>query len=98
MSPLKATNCIKLTIIAYLVELFPYHHRSRGISWFQFFGRGAAFFSTYVNPVGLTAIVWRWLIVYVCWLAFEIVFIYFFFPETSNRTLEELTFSKCISL
>jgi hypothetical protein len=79
---------------AYLVELFPYHHRSRGIAWFQFFGRGAGFFATYVNPVGLTNIAWKWLLVYVCWLAFEIVFIYFFFPETSNRTLEELAFSK----
>lgn len=37
----------------YLVELFPYHHRSRGITWFQFYGRGASFFATYANPVGL---------------------------------------------
>lgn len=27
------------------------------------------------------------------WLAFEIVFVYFFFPETAGRTLEELAFS-----
>jgi hypothetical protein len=30
--------------------------------------------------------------VYVCWLCFEVVFIYFFFPETFGKTLEELTF------
>ncbi|KAI9375768.1 putative MFS sugar transporter [Aspergillus egyptiacus] len=76
----------------YLVELFPYLGRSRGISWFQFYGRGASFFATYVNPIGLGNIEWRWLIVYSCWLAFELVFIYFLFPETSNRTLEELSF------
>lgn len=29
---------------------------------------------------------------YVCWLCFEVVFIYFFFPETFGKTLEELTF------
>ncbi|KAJ5387868.1 MFS sugar transporter [Penicillium cosmopolitanum] len=76
----------------YLVELFPYMGRSRGISWFQFFGRGAGFFATYVNPVGLARITWKWLLVYCCWLAFELVFIYFFFPETAGRTLEELSF------
>ncbi|OOQ81876.1 putative MFS sugar transporter [Penicillium brasilianum] len=76
----------------YLVELFPYMGRSRGLSWFQFYGRGASFFATYVNPVGLANIAWKWLLVYCCWLVFELVFIYFFFPETSGRTLEELSF------
>lgn len=68
--------------------------RSRGLSWFQFYGRGASFFATYVNPVGLANIAWKWLLVYCCWLVFELVFIYFFFPETSGRTLEELSFRK----
>ncbi|KAJ5776238.1 MFS sugar transporter [Penicillium nucicola] len=76
----------------YLVELFPYVGRSRGLSWFQFYGRGAGFFATYVNPVGLKRLAWKWLLVYCCWLGFELVFIYFFFPETSGRTLEELSF------
>ncbi|KAJ5964351.1 MFS sugar transporter [Penicillium vulpinum] len=76
----------------YLVELFPYVGRSRGLSWFQFYGRGAGFFATYVNPVGLARIAWKWLLVYCCWLVFEVIFIYFFFPETSGRTLEELSF------
>jgi len=76
----------------YLVELFPYAERTRGIAFFQFFGRGAAFFATFVNPIGLDAILWKYLLVYVCWVAFEIVIIYFFFPETYNRTLEELSF------
>ncbi|KAJ5943463.1 hypothetical protein N7516_003631 [Penicillium verrucosum] len=76
----------------YLIELFPYMGRSRGLSWFQFYGRGATFFATYVNPVGLARIAWKWLLVYCCWLLFELVFIYFFFPETAGRTLEELSF------
>ncbi|KAL2861239.1 putative MFS sugar transporter [Aspergillus lucknowensis] len=76
----------------YLVELFPYFNRSRGLSWFQLYGRGATFFATYVNPVGLERIQWRWLIVYCAWLAYELVFIFFFFPETQGRTLEELSF------
>ncbi|KAH8645997.1 general substrate transporter [Tricladium varicosporioides] len=76
----------------YLVELWPYAERSRGIAWFQFFGKAAGFFATYVNPIGLAAIAWKFLLVYICWLAFEIVFIYFLFPETHGRTLEELSF------
>lgn len=79
---------------AYLVELFPYLQRSRGITWFQLFGRGATFFATYVNPIGLSNIEWRWLIVYCAWLGFELVFIFFLFPETYGRTLEELSFCK----
>ncbi|OAQ69242.1 MFS sugar transporter [Pochonia chlamydosporia 170] len=76
----------------YLVELWPYAERSRGISLFQLFGRLAGFFTTFVNPIGLQNISWKWLITYCCWLAFEICFIWFLFPETMGRTLEELTF------
>lgn len=79
---------------AYLVELFPFAVRSRGISVFQFFGRGAGFFSTFVNPIGLQNAKWRYLIMYCVWVGFEIVCIYFLWPETSGRTLEELAFRK----
>jgi hypothetical protein len=78
-----------------LVELWPYTERSRGIAFFQFFGRGANFFTTFVNPIGLQNVGWRYLISYCCFLAFEIVFIYFIFPETFGRTLEELAFCTC---
>lgn len=79
---------------AYMVEVWPYMERSRGIALFQLFGRLAGFFTTFVNPIGLQNISWKWLIVYVCWLAYEVIFCWFFFPETANRTLEELAFCK----
>ena len=82
----------------YLVELWPYAERSRGIAWFQLFGRLAGFFTTFVNPIGLQNISWKWLITYCCWLAFEIAFVWFLFPETANRTLEELAFCKIPAL
>ena len=34
---------------------------------------------------------------YCVWNAFQVVFVYFMFPETSGRTLEELAFCKCWS-
>ncbi|KAF1973440.1 general substrate transporter [Bimuria novae-zelandiae CBS 107.79] len=76
----------------YMVEVWPYMERSRGIAIFQLFGRLAGFFTTFVNPIGLGNISWKWLIVYIAWLTYEVVFCWFFFPETANRTLEELAF------
>lgn len=77
-----------------MVEVWPYQERSRGIAVFQLFGRLAGFFTTFVNPIGLDNVGWRYLISYCCWLAFEVAFVYFMFPETFGRTLEELAFSK----
>lgn len=74
----------------YLIELWPFALRSRGITFFQLFGRLATFFNTFVNPIALENIQWKYLITYVCWLAYEVVFVFFFFPETHGRTLEEL--------
>jgi sugar porter (SP) family MFS transporter len=76
----------------YMVEVWPYAERSRGIAVFQLFGRLASFFTTFVNPIGLKDVGWRYLISYCCWLAYEVVFVYFMFPETFGRTLEELAF------
>ncbi|KAF3019228.1 hypothetical protein E8E14_001278 [Neopestalotiopsis sp. 37M] len=76
----------------FLVEIWPFMERSMGIAAFQFWGRGAAFFTTFVNPIGLENARWKYLISYCVFLAFEVVFIYFFFPETFGRTLEELAF------
>lgn len=95
--------------LAFLVELFPFHSRAKGITFFQWWGRMASFFNQFVNPIGLAHSGWRYYIryryptqsffvfnefwnSYVVWLAFEIVFVYFLFPETAGRTLEELAF------
>ncbi|KAJ7694414.1 hexose transporter [Mycena rosella] len=76
----------------FLVELFPFHARAKGITVFQWWGRMAGFFNQFVNPIGLAQSGWRFYISYVVWLAFEVVFVYFLFPETAHRTLEELAF------
>ncbi|KJY01069.1 mfs sugar transporter like protein [Zymoseptoria brevis] len=76
----------------YLVELFPYAQRTMGIGVQQIFGKLAGFFSVNVNPIALTAIDWKYLAIYCGWITFEFIFIYFMYPETYNRTLEELAF------
>jgi nitrate/nitrite transporter NarK len=76
----------------YLVELWPYATRSRGIGVQQIFGKLAGFFSNNVNSIAIDSIRWRYLAIYCGWIAFEFLIIFFLYPETYNRTLEELAF------
>jgi hypothetical protein len=78
----------------YLVELWPYSHRSRGIGVQQIFGKLAGFFSTNVNSIALSAIKWRYAAIYCGWIFFELIIVFLLYPETSGRTLEELAFRK----
>ena len=77
---------------AYLPELFPYQLRTRGASVFQWFSRAALFLNTFVNPTGMQKAGWKFLTSYCVFIAFEVVFIYFVFPETYGRSIEELAF------
>ncbi|KAF8165914.1 general substrate transporter [Crassisporium funariophilum] len=76
----------------FLVELFPFHVRAKGISIFQWWGRMAGFFNQFVNPIGIANAGWKYYISYCVFLAFEVVFVFFLFPETGQRSLEELAF------
>jgi hypothetical protein len=49
----------------------------------------ALFFNSYVNPIALLAIGWKYYIVYVCWLGFEFV-VWKSYIETRNTPLEEI--------
>ncbi|KAG4431371.1 hypothetical protein IFR05_013152 [Cadophora sp. M221] len=79
-------------VYTYLVELFPFHQRSHGISIEQLLSRIAGTFSTFVNPIGMDDIGWKYLIVFNIAICLELLVIYFFYPETQGRTLEELAF------
>lgn len=76
----------------YLVEIFPYSQRSKGIAVEQLAVRAAVFFNTYVNPIALDKIGWKYYIVYCVWILVEITTVYVMFPETKDRSLEELAF------
>jgi len=51
-----------LTSTAFLVELFPFHVRAKGITVFQWFGRAAGFFNQLVNPIGIANAGWKYYI------------------------------------
>jgi sugar porter (SP) family MFS transporter len=76
-------------IVSYSVEILPYNIRAKGFNVFGFVIAVALIFNQYVNPIALDALGWKYYIVYVCWLAFEFVFLWTYLLETKNRTLEE---------
>ncbi|KDQ55566.1 hypothetical protein JAAARDRAFT_195418 [Jaapia argillacea MUCL 33604] len=76
-------------IVTYTVEILPYSLRSKGFTMFNFVLSLSLIFNQYVNPIALQALGWKYYIVYICWIAFEMVFVFFFIVETKNRTLEE---------
>ncbi|RSL88416.1 hypothetical protein BHE90_000037 [Fusarium euwallaceae] len=75
-------------LYSYPVEILPYPIRAKGFSVLMFFGKGAGFVNSFVNPIGLQALAWKYYGVYVGWLCVEVACIYFLFPETSGRSLE----------
>ncbi|TFK46923.1 MFS general substrate transporter [Heliocybe sulcata] len=76
----------------FMIEVFPYHVRSKGLTVFQWWSKSALFLNQFVNPIGISAAGWKFYASYCLFLLFEVIFVYLFFPETANRTLEELAF------
>ncbi|RSL47611.1 hypothetical protein CEP54_013302 [Fusarium duplospermum] len=77
-------------LYSYPVEILPYPIRAKGFSVLMFFGKAAGFVNSFVNPIGLQALAWKYYGVYVGWLCIEVACVYFFFPETSGRSLEAI--------
>lgn len=77
-------------LIAYPAEIWPYQLRARGIALTQLSTYAAIFFNTFVNPIALDAIGWKYYIVFAVILVGVTLTIYFFYPETKGHTLEEM--------
>ncbi|KAI0066160.1 hexose transporter [Artomyces pyxidatus] len=76
-------------IVSYTVEILPYQIRAKGFTIFNFTISCALIFNQYVNPIALDHISWKYYIVYCCWLAFELVYLFLFLVETKGLSLEE---------
>ncbi|OJA10001.1 hypothetical protein AZE42_03823 [Rhizopogon vesiculosus] len=76
-------------IVSYSVEILPFALRAKGFIVFNFVLSLSLIFNQYVNPIALAALQWKYYLVYLFWLCFELVFCYFFIIETKNLTLEE---------
>lgn len=74
----------------YIMEIVPYSLRSKASMLYQLTGNLAGLYNSFANPVAMEAIGWRYYIVWVCVIGVHLTMIFFFFPETKNRGLEEV--------
>lgn len=77
-------------LVGYTVEILPFSIRAKGMCYVFVMVDLALFFNTYVNPIALDHIGWKYYIVYCVWLAAEFIFVYIFYIETRNTPLEEI--------
>jgi len=77
-------------LVGYTVEILPFSMRAKGMCYMFAMVDVALFFNTYVNPIALNHIGWKYYIVYCVWLAAELIFVFFFYIETKNTPLEEI--------
>lgn len=50
----------------------------------------AIFINTFVNPIALEAIHWKYYIVFIVMLTLLLITVYFAYPETRGHTLEQM--------
>jgi MFS family permease len=77
-------------IVSYPAEIWQYNLRSRGIAVVACSTFGALFFNLFVNPIALAGIGWKYYIIYVALLVIICISVWFYYPETRGRSLEEM--------
>jgi MFS family permease len=74
----------------YLSEIFPMHIRAEGMA----LGMSALYLADIIvlvaGPIALDNIKWKFFLVFIIPTAVEWVCVYFFFPETKQRSLEDI--------
>jgi sugar porter (SP) family MFS transporter len=74
----------------YIAETLPTATRAKGTAIGNFASSAASTVIQYSSGPAFENIHYYFYVVFIFWDLFEAVFIYFFFPETKDRTLEEL--------
>lgn len=83
--------CIDSTQFVYVAEIFPSYIRAQG----QAVGTLGLTLSNVIllvaAPIALNSIHWRFYLVNICWSIYFIISIYFFYPETNGKSIEDLS-------
>ncbi|KAM5356877.1 hypothetical protein ACJ41O_003523 [Fusarium nematophilum] len=74
----------------YPMEVLENRTRAKGSALKFVFLNIATMTNTFGVSVGIKKIGWKLYVIYICWIAFEIILIFFLFVETKGKTLEEL--------
>ena len=74
----------------YIAETLPTATRAKGTAIGNFSSSVASTIITYSSGPAFQNIHYYFYLVFVFWDLFEVVIMYFYFPETKDRTLEEL--------
>lgn len=78
-------------VFAYPTEILQYSIRSKGLSLELGIVYGSLVVLSFVNPIALDAIGWRYYILFCCITAVSVVANWFLLPETKGRSLEEIS-------
>ncbi|TEA11349.1 Lactose permease [Colletotrichum sidae] len=79
-------------MVSYPLECWPYRLRAKGLTAALMTSLACIFFNTFVNPVALESIQWKYYFVFLAVLVIMIVSVWFGYPETRGRTLENVAF------
>ncbi|KAJ5155586.1 hypothetical protein N7492_008389 [Penicillium capsulatum] len=77
--------------IAYPAEILPFPLRAKGMAITLSADAAASFFNQYANPVAFAVMAWKYYCVYLGCLVIFLGLVYFLFPETKGRSLEEMS-------
>ncbi|KAK1976406.1 sugar transporter [Colletotrichum cereale] len=77
-------------LAAYPCEIWQFGLRSRGLTVTWCSTIIAIFINTFVNPIALEAIQWRYYIVFIVMLTLLWLTVFFTYPETRGHTLEQM--------
>ncbi|KDN42656.1 hypothetical protein RSAG8_06613, partial [Rhizoctonia solani AG-8 WAC10335] len=76
-------------LVSYTVEITPFAIRAKMFAVMNVAVTASLIFNQYVNPIAQEALKWKYYIVYVAWLCFELGFMWMYAVETKGRSLEE---------
>lgn len=77
-------------VVSYPIEIWPYQLRAKGLALVQMTSLGFTFFNTFVNPIALDAIQWKYYFVFLAILIVMVFCVWFGYPETRGLTLENV--------
>ncbi|KAG9522270.1 putative sugar transporter, partial [Aureobasidium melanogenum] len=82
--------CLTPLQALYPVEVLSFEMRAKGMAFSSLAVNAGGLLNQFAWPVSLKNIGWKTYIIFIIWCVAQTVIIWYWFPETRNRTFEEL--------